>query len=106
MLTLKQLNKIIDIIIDKAKPQKIILFGSYANNTANEDSDLDLLIVKYSNLQRIKRAKEIRKYLTNFLIPKDILVYTEEEIKEWENVNSAFITSIIREGKVCYEKSE
>ena len=94
MLTSKQINKIINIIIAKSDPQKIILFGSYANGTADENSDLDLLVIKHSNLPRIKRAKEIRKHLTNFLVPKDILVYTEEEVQEWKNVKLAFITSI------------
>ena len=37
-------------------------------------------------------------------IPKDILVYTEGEINEWQNVKEAFITSVVEKGKVLYEK--
>jgi len=36
--------------------------------------------------------------------PKDILVWTQNEIDEWENVPNAFITTAVREGQVLYER--
>ena len=39
-------------IVEKLKtlnPQKIILFGSYATGTADEQSDIDLLVVTNDN---------------------------------------------------------
>lgn len=41
-----KLRKVIEIIIKKYKPTKIILFGSYAYGNPTEESDIDLLIVK------------------------------------------------------------
>jgi len=35
--------------------------------------------------------------------PKDILVYTKQEIDYWKEVEEAFITRIMKEGKVLYE---
>ncbi|RLC44808.1 MAG: nucleotidyltransferase domain-containing protein, partial [Candidatus Cloacimonadota bacterium] len=63
MITQKQIEKIVKRIIKHYRPDKIILFGSYAYGNPTEHSDLDLLIVKNSNLPRYKRAREIRKYL-------------------------------------------
>ena len=43
------IEKIKDEIIERLKPlkpDKIILFGSYAYGTPNEDSDIDLFIIK------------------------------------------------------------
>jgi len=37
-------------------------------------------------------------------IPKDILVYTNQEIEDWKKVDFAFITQVVRNGKVLYEK--
>ena len=52
MITQKQIEKILKIIVDKYKPDKVILFGSYACDHPSKDSDLDLLVVKDSNLPR------------------------------------------------------
>ncbi|MBN1604436.1 MAG: nucleotidyltransferase domain-containing protein [Chitinispirillaceae bacterium] len=49
------------IIIENEKPDKIILFGSYAKGNANDESDLDLLVVKDGDLPRPFRGKETRK---------------------------------------------
>ncbi len=103
--TRKQLKKILNIIIEKYKPEKVILFGSYAYGDPGKDSDLDLLIVKNSNLPRYKRAREVRKYLWGITdVPKDILVYTQKEIDDWAGVKEAFITTIVENGKVLYER--
>jgi predicted nucleotidyltransferase len=105
MMTIQeQIDKIIQLIIDNYKPEKIILFGSHAYGEPTKDSDLDLLIVRDSSLPRYKRAREIRKFLWGIAdIPKDIMVYTQAEIDDWQEVEQAFITQIVRNGKVLYE---
>jgi uncharacterized protein len=45
----KKIKPIIDIYINEVKnvikPEKVILFGSYAKGMADEESDIDLLII-------------------------------------------------------------
>jgi len=107
MVTQKLLKRILKIIIDKHEPEKVILFGSYAYGHPNKDSDLDLLVIKDSKLPRYKRAREIRKNLWGITdIPKDIIVYTQKEIDEWEDVKQAFITNIVNNGKILYENKK
>ena len=105
MIAAEQIEEITKRIINNYKPEKIILFGSYAYGTPNEDSDLDLLVVvKGSDQPKRQRAREIRKHLWGVIDdPKDILVYTQEEIDEWKGVEEAFITSIMKRGRVLYE---
>jgi len=103
----KQIEEIVKRIIDNYKPEKIILFGSYAYGIPTKDSDLDLLIVKDSSLPRPKRAREIRKYLWGISeIPKDIIVYTQKEIDDWKEVEEAFVTKIVKKGKILYEDQD
>ena len=102
MISKSKINQIIKIIKDNINPEKIILFGSYANGNPDEHSDLDLLIVKDSDVPRYKRGKEIRKYLRGIGVPLDIIVYTKDEIDRWKNVEEAFITQIMKNGKVLY----
>ncbi len=101
-----KINLIKNIIIEKLNPEKIILFGSYAKGVQDENSDLDILIViKDSNEPRFKRARGIRKNLWGITdIPKDILIYTSDEINYWLKIPFSFIYTIINEGKKIYER--
>ena len=49
MVIQEQIDEIKRRIVENFKPEKIILFGSYADGNPKEDSDLDLLIIKDSN---------------------------------------------------------
>lgn len=91
-------------IVENNNPQKIILFGSYATDDFNKHSDLDLLIIKETNLPRHKRGREIRKYLRGLKFPIDIVVYTPEEINEWKDEKHSFISKILKEGKILYDR--
>jgi predicted nucleotidyltransferase len=68
----------------------------------SEDSDLDLLVIQDTSVEKIKRGREIRKYLRGMRIPLDLVVYTPQEIKEWQETKAAFITQIIARGKILY----
>lgn len=98
------LKEIVSRIVDAVHPERIVLFGSYAYGRPKDESDLDILVVMDSELPRYKRSVSIYRALAGLLIPKDILVYTQEEIEEWSEVQQAFITTILKKGKVIYEK--
>lgn len=99
----KEIESISKQLIEKYKPEKIILFGSMAYGNYTSDSDLDLLIVK-SGLDEIKghvRHYQVRKLLSGNM-PMDILVYTPYEIKKRLYLGDPFIKKIFSEGKVLY----
>lgn len=108
MISTNQINQITALIIQHIDPEKIILFGSYAFGTQTEESDVDLLIVvNDANDPPFKRARAIRQLLWGITgKPKDILVYTQREIDEWQNVEQAFITTAVRTGRVIYENKK
>lgn len=98
------IKKITQKIKKAVSPDKIILFGSYASGKQKDDSDIDILVIMNSSLPRYKRSVPIYKALAGILIPKDIIVYTPEEVEEWKNVSQAFVTIAISKGKVLYDK--
>ena len=104
MVSKKTIKKMVDIIVEKYQPEKVILFGSYATGIPNADSDVDILIIKDTDLPRYKRGKYIRKYLTDFRFPKDIIIYTPSEIERWKDCQLAFITSAVNNGEILYDK--
>ena len=100
-------NKILEIvsrIAIKFNPDKIILFGSYAMGNANNSSDLDLLVIKDTDLPYHKRSFDIHKALIGSMIPMDILVYTRQEFEKEQQEQTSFINSAIKTSKVLYER--
>jgi predicted nucleotidyltransferase len=45
------LARLTRLLVEAARPKRIILFGSEARGQASEDSDLDLLVVTEENFQ-------------------------------------------------------
>ena len=100
------IQEIVDRIVASVHPEKIILFGSHAYGKPHEGSDLDILVIMESHLPRYKRAVPIYNALAGLLIPKDVVVYTPEEIKAWRNVPQAFITTVMNKGRILYDKHQ
>ncbi len=97
-------QKLIQRINTAGNPTKVVLFGSRARGDHQPDSDLDILIVEESDVPRMKRSRRYRKALKGFFPAKDIVVWTPDEVEEWQNVPNAFITTILNEGQVLYER--
>jgi uncharacterized protein len=102
------LKKIVDSLISEVKPEMIILFGSRANNRADDHSDLDLLIIEREpfsqSRSRRKEMERIWKILSPFKVPKDILVYSREELERRRNSLNHVLGRASREGKILYER--
>ena len=96
----RAINQVVKQIVEKFKPQKIILFGSYARGKPRPESDVDLLIVMKSP----KSSLEIRRHL-GVMFGMDLLVYTPKRLKERAAMGDWFVRDILKEGKVLYESS-
>ena len=59
----KAVNQVAEQIVKNFKPQKIILFGSYALGNPHPESDLDLLVIIDTPLKEGKLSLEIRRTL-------------------------------------------
>lgn len=92
-------------IAAKLKPEKIILFGSYAKGNPTPDSDVDLLIILDTQKSRKDRVVEVSLLLYPRFFPVDILVKTPQEIEADLAGGNFFIRNILEKGKVLYEQS-
>ena len=61
MIGADKISEIISKIANGYKPEKIILFGSYATGNPTEDSDLDLFVIKETDLPKPDRTVQVRK---------------------------------------------
>ncbi len=97
-----KIKSIVEKLIKFYKPDLILLFGSAANETISEDSDVDLLIVKETKKHPIWRRVEVRKIIKADL-PMDIIVLTPDEFQKLKQSGSMFIKDILKNGKILYE---
>jgi|SRR3989339_1197899 len=104
MIDSTKINDIVKRIASNYSPDKIILFGSYASGMSNDGSDLDLIIIKDTELPRHKRSFDIYKSLIGLMVPIDILVYTNQEFEQEKNQKYSFIYSAIKTSKIIYER--
>lgn len=97
------LSEVVDRIVRKFHPEKIILFGSWARGEAQEDSDLDLLVVLPEVEHTRKAAIEVLRALNGLPISKDVIVTTPHGIKEYGRKIGYILRPALEEGKVIYE---
>ncbi len=96
------IDQVVQQIAEKFKPQKIILFGSYARGNPRPESDVDLLVVMETPLKESRQSLEIRHYL-GVMFGLDLVVYTPQRLKERVDAGDWFLRDILKEGKVMYE---
>ncbi len=99
----KAIDDVVRQIAEKFKPQKIILFGSYARGNPRPDSDVDLLVVMETNLREVRQALLIEQGLEMDLWSLDLIVYTPKKLQERIALGDSFLKEITRYGKVVYE---
>ena len=102
------LARMVQVIVDEVDPEQVILFGSRARGDASAGSDVDLIIVESTPFDegRNRHVEESRLWraLASFHVPKDILVYSRDEVDYWRDSLNHVLARALREGKVLYER--
>ncbi len=84
-------------------PERVILFGSAARGDADQDSDIDIAIIKETRARFLDRLGTVYDLIdADFAI--DALVYTPKEFAEMQARENPFIESILKEGIEIYER--
>lgn len=103
------LEGIVQAIVAEVEPQRIYLFGSGARGDRHAASDIDLLVVEDGSFgpdrRRWSELQRIRKVLRPFPLPKDILVYSQDEFETWQDAVGHVIAEAVREGRLLYERA-
>jgi predicted nucleotidyltransferase len=100
------LPKAVRRLVRKLKPEKIILFGSYAYGNPTPNSDVDLLVVMKTNIKRqVDRYVLVSGLLYPLQFPVDIIVHTPAEVKhELRLKGNFFMSDVLANGKALYER--
>jgi uncharacterized protein len=92
-------------LVDGFHPDRIILFGSQARDTANEHSDVDILVICPVKDDRHILTLAMFRALRGLGIAKDIIVITPEEFERDRRIPGTVARPAWLEGKILYERN-
>ncbi|MEQ1552744.1 MAG: nucleotidyltransferase domain-containing protein [Ferruginibacter sp.] len=107
MVTQSQIQQLVNEIAVGYKPDKIYLFGSYANGTATKDSEIDLFIVKDTTERKKDRVETVLNILDINTYPNvgvDFIIFTPKEIEATNKYVISIAKEAIKTGKLLYER--
>lgn len=90
------------VLVKGYRPDKIILFGSFASGLVHEGSDLDLVIIRQTSKRPIDRQVEVYG-LVKPEVGLDLFIYTPQEFRDLESMGFSLVREIVAKGKVLYE---
>jgi|SRR5581483_5737639 len=104
-VALPGIHKIVEQIVNRFCPQKVILFGSYAYGTPTEDSDVDLLVVMRTEENPLHTAARISASV-HHSFPLDILVIRPSDLVIALQEKNIFETEVVNKGVTLYEAED
>ena len=103
----EMIQRMVDLIAAHFRPERVILFGSYARGEATEDSDVDLMVLLDKAPPEGKRSAPILRLLyQHFRCPVEVVVRTTAGFDEWRHTVGSLARRVAKEGIVLYEKAE
>lgn len=101
------LGDIVRRLVAEFEPEEIFLFGSHVTGAANEDSDVDLLvIVSDSNEPPTARATRALRALGRIMAPLDVIVRTRAEVERHRPLQASLTRQVLDEGRLLYGRGK
>jgi len=104
MISDSDLRQAVDTLVESFRPERVILFGSHARGTADDRSDVDLLVV--CPVQGSRRALQVAmdRTLRGCRFARDIVILTREEFERDRHIPGTVARPAWLEGRVLYER--
>ena len=102
MIERNKIQTFVEEVVRQFHPKRVVLFGSHAYGTPNEDSDVDLLVIMPHKDHSAVQAAEIRKSIRAGF-PLDLLVRSPQTIRKRLRMKDSFIQEILERGETLYE---
>ena len=101
----RSLKRAIQIIVEVAEPDKIILFGSHARGDESQDSDYDLLVLKRGERKQRALTQKIYMGFKDIGAPIDVIVADLDKYEELKSDPYLIYSEAARHGRTVYEKA-
>ena len=107
----EDITHFVDLVAEATDPDRIILFGSYAYGIPNEESDLDLLVIKngrdftFDDEATLAAAVYLKRKQRKIQTRYDVLFRTDRQVLQSVDDNGALVDAL-RKGRVVYERTD
>ena len=96
------IDKLVDEVVKRVSPLRIILFGSTARGETGEHSDIDLLVVVPEGVHRRRTAQKLYREIKDLGVPFDIVVATSKDLIEHKDNRGLIYRTALKEGREIY----
>jgi len=100
----KAIHRFVTELAGKFRPDQVVLFGSRADGTSKDNSDVDLLVVMPHRGPAALQAAKIRQAIPA-PFPLDLIVRSPGKIKKRLELGDSFLREIFRRGETLYESA-
>ena len=97
------IESLVQRIANEFDPDKVILFGSHAANRANEDSDVDMLVILPFEGRGFTKSLEILKAV-NPPFPIDLIARRPDDTSRRYEQGDPLIRDALDHGVIMYER--
>jgi predicted nucleotidyltransferase len=106
LVTEQKVRAAVERIVSSARPQKVIVFGSYARGQAKPGSDLDVLVIVDDTLANCRaESVKLRRALRGISMPMDIIVTRRVDMERLRHSPGLLYETALSEGRVMYERA-
>jgi uncharacterized protein len=105
MIDEQVLQQVVKRIVAASKPSRVIVFGSYGRDSADEDSDLDIMVIKPEVANKGAEMARLHEVVGDVGTGVDVLVYSDEEFERRSQVPGTVLYWARKEGRPVYEAS-
>jgi predicted nucleotidyltransferase len=105
MLNEQTLRQIVERVVAAAHPSRVILFGSYGRGDANDNSDVDLMVIKPKLTNPREEMLDLYRAIHSVGAGVDVLLYSEAEYQRRSQVPGTVLYWARKEGRAMYESS-
>jgi len=103
MVSLNEIHEVGARIGREFQPERVILFGSWAEGRASADSDVDLLVILPFEGRPLHKSLEILNRL-DIRFPCDLIARRPEDVARRYSQGDPLIREALDRGKVLYER--
>lgn len=102
-VTPEKIQQAVERIIELRHPSRVIVFGSAARGGMDIHSDVDLLVVTKETLDSPREESvRLRRALRGISMPMDILVISEQQLRDLADRPGLIYREALRHGEVRY----
>lgn len=102
MLSTAEIQRIKELLLEEQRIEKIILFGSYARGSADQYSDVDLMVIMKEVPDRTKLMRKLRQKLLVLPYDFDVLAVTSDEFERDSKIMGTLARYVAQDGKIIY----